>query len=278
MSTYENYNKTSGVYDNTRSAAGVEIIHQALRQSSTPIEEQRLVDAGCGTGLFSFKMLSYVKRIEAIDLNSEMLSKAKDKMVSEEAAGRISFYNISIDDLPFDNESVDSIMVNQVLHHLPENKDGLWSNHYKVFNEFSRVLKPTGTLIINRSTHEQMQNSFWFYNLIPKALKLVIEKHIDTENLFKHLKKNGFGSIEQKAPLDVIMQGNELFNVDGPFDPQWRRGDSIWSLVSDDDLNDVLEFISALKKSSKLEEYIQDKDRSRLKYGQITFTIARKIL
>ena len=266
------------MYDNTRSAAGVEIIHQALRKSSTPIENQILVDAGCGTGLFSSKMLSYVKRIEAIDLNSEMISKAKDKMVSEETAGRISFHNISIDDLPFDNESVDSIMVNQVLHHLPENKDGLWSNHYKVFHEFSRVLKPTGTLIINRSTHEQMQNSFWFYNLIPKALKLVIEKHIDTEKLFKHLKKNGFGSIEQKAPLDVIMQGNELFNVDGPFDPQWRRGDSIWSLVSDDDLNDVLEFIRALKNSSKLEEYIQDKDRSRLKYGQITFTIARKIL
>ena len=73
------------------------------------------------------------------------------------------------------------------------------------------------------------------------------------------------------------MQGDELFNVDGPFDPKWRRGDSIWSLVSDDDLNDVLEFIKALKNSSKLEEYIQDKDGSRLKYGQITFTIARKI-
>lgn len=121
-----------------------------------------------------------------------------------------------------------------------------------------------------------MQNSFWFYNLIPKALKLVIEKHIDKENLFKHLKKNGFGSIEQKAPLDVIMQGDELFNVDGPFDPQWRRGDSIWSLVSDEDLNDVLEFLKGLKNSSKLEEFIKNNDELRSKYGQITFTIARK--
>ena len=276
MSTYENYSKTSDVYDITRSAAGVEIIHQALEQSSTPIDEQILVDAGCGTGLFSSKMHSYVKRIEAIDLNSEMLSKAKAKMVSEKKAGRISFYNTSINDLPFDSESVDSIMCNQVLHHLPENKDGLWSNHYKVMHEFSRVLKPTGTLIINRCTHEQLQNGFWFYHLIPKALKLVIEKHIDNGNLIEQLKKNGFSAIEKRVPLDVIMQGDELFNVDGPFDPDWRRGDSIWSLVSDDDLNDVLEFLKGLKNSSKLKEFIQKNDEPRSKYGQITFIIARK--
>ena len=60
---------------------------------------------------FHLKMLNYVKRIEAIDLNSEMLSKAKDKMVSEEAAGRISFYNKSIDDLPFDIDGVKTLRV-----------------------------------------------------------------------------------------------------------------------------------------------------------------------
>ena len=278
MSTYENYSKTSGVYNATRSAAGVEIIHQTLEKSSTPINEQILIDAGCGTGLFSSKMLNYVKRIEAIDLNNGMLSRAKDKMASEEKAGRISFHNTSIDKLPFDNDCIDSIMVNQVLHHLPDNKDELWPNHYKVIHEFSRVLKPNGILIINRSTHEQMENSFWFYGLMPNALKSVIEKHIDTENLLKHLKKNGFGSIEEKVPSEVIMQGDELFNVDGPFDPDWRRGDSIWSLVSEDELNDVLEYLRGLKKYFKLKEYIQDKDKSRLKYGQITFTIAKKEL
>ena len=67
-----------------------------------------------------------------------------------------------------------------------------------------------------------------------------------------------------------------MFNIDGPFDPDWRRGDSIWSLVSDEDLNDVLEFLKGLKNSSKLKEFIQNNDESRLKYGQITFTIARK--
>jgi hypothetical protein len=72
------------------------------------------------------------------------------------------------------------------------------------------------------------------------------------------------------------MQGDELFNVDGPFDLQWRRGDSIWSLVLDEDLNDVLEFLKGLKNSFKLEEFIQSNDKLRSKYGQITFTIARK--
>ena len=64
------------------------------------------------------------------------------------------------------------------------------------------------------------------------------EKHIDNGNLIEQLRKNGFSAIEQRVPLDVIMQGGELFNVDRPFDPDWRRSDSIWSLVSDDDLNE----------------------------------------
>ena len=80
----------------------------------------------------------------------------------------------------------------------------------------------------------------------------MIEKHIDNGNLIEQLRKNGFSAIEQRVPLDVIMQGDELFNVDGPFDPQWRRGDSIWSLVSDDDLNDVLESSEILLNFSAL--------------------------
>ena len=117
----------------------------------------------------------------------------------------------------------------------------------------------------------------------PEALlinKVSIEQLKSNEvshySLIEQLKKNGFSAIEKRVPLDVIMQGDELFNVDGPFDSDWRRGDSIWSLVSDDDLNDVLEFLKGLKNSSKLKEFIQKNDEPRSKYGQITFIIAHK--
>ena len=156
MSTYENYHQTSQVYDKTRSAGGVKIIRSALAESKLPLEKQILVDAGCGTGLFAAEMVNYVQRVEAVDMNSGMLAKAQEKMLSEEKSGRINFHQSTIDALPFPGESVDAVMTNQVLHHLPDDGSSGWPKHYKVFQEFSRVLKPGGNLIINSCSHQQL--------------------------------------------------------------------------------------------------------------------------
>jgi len=101
MSTYENYHQTSQVYDKTRSAGGVKIIRSVLAESKLPLEKQILVDAGCGTGLFASAMVNHVQRVEAVDLNSGMLAKAQEKMLSEEKSGRINFHQSTIDELRF---------------------------------------------------------------------------------------------------------------------------------------------------------------------------------
>ena len=44
MSSYENYHKTSRVYDKTRSAGGVETILQALVAGPLPLQQQVLVE------------------------------------------------------------------------------------------------------------------------------------------------------------------------------------------------------------------------------------------
>jgi len=43
MSTYVNYHQTSQVYDKTRSADGVGIIHSALAESKLPLENKYLL-------------------------------------------------------------------------------------------------------------------------------------------------------------------------------------------------------------------------------------------
>ena len=159
MSTYENYSKTSDCYDQTRSADGVDIIKDALTNNQTPIAEQVLLDAGCGTGLFSSEMVKHVKRIEAVDLNSGMLEQAKNKLLDEQNAGRIAFHHSSIESLPLQGESVDAIMINQVLHHLPDGEEKAWQKHDEVMREFARVIKPSGTIVINRTTHEPVSDT-----------------------------------------------------------------------------------------------------------------------
>ena len=65
-----------------------------------------------------------------------MLKIAKDKMKLEEKNGLINFYISSIDSLSLDYNTADAVMINQVLHHLPDNSTRGWSHHEKVFREF----------------------------------------------------------------------------------------------------------------------------------------------
>ena len=84
MSHFENYQHVSRFYDNTRTAVGVDIIRNQLQNGELPINKQLLVDAGCGTGLYSAALVNHVRKIEAIDLNAGMLKIAKDEMKLEE--------------------------------------------------------------------------------------------------------------------------------------------------------------------------------------------------
>ena len=84
MSHFENYQHVSRFYDNTRTAVGVDIIRNQLENGELPINKQLLVDAGCGTGLYSAALVNHVRKIEAIDLNAGMLKIAKDEMKLEE--------------------------------------------------------------------------------------------------------------------------------------------------------------------------------------------------
>ena len=276
MSTYENYHKTSHVYDKTRTAGGVDIIRSALAEGALPLKEQVLVDAGCGTGLYSDALVNEVRCIEAVDLNAGMLAMAQSKLKAEEKSGRIRFHETKIDSLPLANESVDAVMLNQVLHHLPDDADSGWPEHNKVFTEFFRILKPGGCLIINSCSPEQLKLGFWFYHLIPDAVQAILEKTICIDTMAKQLQNIGFSEPRQEIPLDLTLQDEAYFRSDGVLDSDWRRGDSIWSLVSAESLSEVLEKVEVLQSTGKLESFMLQNDMPRKTSGQVTFTVARK--
>ena len=117
MSSYEDYARVSTVYNETRTAQGVEIVRRLLAKGDTALTEQTLVDAGCGTGQYSAALAGSVGRIEAVDLNPAMLAQARHKLQRQVDAGAIGLHQASIDDLPIPDGSVDAVMVNQVLHH-----------------------------------------------------------------------------------------------------------------------------------------------------------------
>ena len=276
MSHFENYQNVSRFYDNTRTAVGVNIIRNQLENGELPINKQLLVDAGCGTGLYSAALVRNVRKVEAIDLNAGMLNIAKEKMKLEKKKGLINFYISSINSLPLDNDTVDAVMINQVLHHLPDNSTSGWANHEKVFREFWRVLKSGGMLIINSCSPEQIECGFWFYNLIPEAMQKMTLKVIHLSDLNNLLKNCGFSNTVQEVNMDLVLQSDAYFYSDGIFNADWRNGDSIWSLVPEEILSEVLIKANIMHKEGELEAYLKHHDQNRKTTGQVTFSISRK--
>ena len=73
--------------------------------------------------------------------------------------------------MPFDKETFDGVMINQVLHHLPDDPAKGFPAHRRVFEEFARVLKPGGVLTVNTCSQEQLRHGYWYYDLIPKRCR-----------------------------------------------------------------------------------------------------------
>ena len=181
-----------------------------------------------------------MRKIEAVDINKGMLNLAKNKMKKEEKDGLINFYLSSICSLPIENNTADAVIVNQVLHHLPDNYVCGWEYHKKVIKEFWRVLKPGGILIINSCSPEQIECGFWFYNLIPDAMHKMKLKVLSLSEINNLLKDCGFSNTVQEVNMELILQSNNYFYVQEIFNANWRKGDSIWSLVPDEILSKVL--------------------------------------
>jgi SAM-dependent methyltransferase len=92
-----------------------------------------LVDCGAGTGQFAAEMSAYC-RVMAVDDHDESLAIAASKL------GASSVKRGSITALPLSDQSADSLTALDVLEHVEDDK--------KAMQEFARVLKPGGILII----------------------------------------------------------------------------------------------------------------------------------
>ena len=276
MSSYENYTQTSVVYDHTRVPVGLEIISAALSAGSTKPDRQILLDAGCGTGIYTFALIDQVHRVEAIDLNRSMLAVARSKMCSATEQGRIGFTRGSITQLPFKTHSVDGVMMNQILHHLPDQAGDGWPLHHQALKECARVLRQGGVLIINSCTHKQLEKGFWFYELIPNARTAVMRKVIPEKELDTLLCSVGLTLIRRMVDFDGVLQGESYFDAEAVLDYAWRKGDSIWTLASDHELQTALTRIAELSARNKLQSFMQRYDVDRPTVGQTSFSVAIK--
>ena len=273
MSAYENYTAVSADYDRTRIPVGVEIILGCLASGGRPLDSLRLLDAGCGTGSYSVALRRYAGAIDGVDLNPSMLDVARSKLDATPGCP-VALHEADIDVLPFEDVCFDAVMVNQVLHHLPDSPDDGWPVLRRVLAELARVLRPGGAAVINTCSHEQLRRGWWNAVLVPKAVESMCRRHADTQVLNRLLAEAGFAPRGRFVPTDAVMQGDAYFDGRGPLDPAWRRGDSIWSVVSKPELEQALDRIRDLDEAGALDPFVAEQDRMRPSVGQTGFHYA----
>ena len=176
MSAYENDTAVSSDYDRTRVPVGVEIILGCLASGGRPLASLRLLDAGCGTGSYSAALCRYVGAIDAVDLNPSMLGVAQSKL-DRTPGCPVTLQEAGIDTLPFEDACFDAVMVNQVLHHLPDSPQDGWPMLRRVLGEFARVVRPGGAAIINTCSHEQLRRGWWYTALVPGTFEAIGGRH-----------------------------------------------------------------------------------------------------
>ena len=170
MSTYENYSEASRHYDKTRVPIGAEILIGVLARLRRSRSGLGLLDAGCGTGAYSELVLPHVERIDAMDINPDMLAAAREKLANNTSDARVTFHQGSIKKMPFEAAYFDAVMFNQVLHHLESGQGGGFDGHQTALAEAHRVLRSDGLVVVNCTTHEQLRRGYWYMHLIPTEL------------------------------------------------------------------------------------------------------------
>lgn len=99
------------------------------------VKGKKVLDAGCGPGLYAKRLLRKGAKVEGFDVSPKSIEIAK------RIAPKASFQVASVTNIPFKRNAFDIVVCSLVLDHV--------SDINKAFKEFRRVLKPKGIVVFS---------------------------------------------------------------------------------------------------------------------------------
>jgi 2-isopropylmalate synthase len=118
-----------------------------------PIENEKILDLGCGDGTLAVEIEKFNTKVIAVDLSQSMVEKTKEK--------NIEAYVMSATDLNFNNE-FDAIFSNAVLHWVKDSKIAI--------NKINTSLKDNGRFIAEFGGYGNIK-------FLTEAMQKVFDKH-----------------------------------------------------------------------------------------------------
>ena len=274
ISSYCNYNKAFTMYDQLRQPNGLRKLLQIFQQTDMPIEKQKVLEGGFGTGAYIDHIRHYVKEIYGVEGSDEGFEQALQKTGN---ATNVYLQLGNILSLTFSNDSFRAYMVNQVLHHL-DTEPG-YPNLNVFLRESRRVLRPGGVLTINTSSQEQLNPHFgvyWNYKYIEKAVRAMQARYIPIDELISRMEKLWFADIKTTIPSGKIFHEQYYNDPYIALEPTFQKGDSVYCFLSQEEIEGANACMrSGLEDGSVYDEMKRAAERA-AEIGEAVIISARK--
>ena len=155
----------------------------------TSLSGCKVLDLGCGAGGITISLLRdfEAKMVIGVDVEPDVLKKAKDKIKKAKLEDQIKVFLVGQDKLPFKADTFDIVFSKDSIVHVPDKEN--------IFNEISRVLIPGGIFVFSDwlISHDNKPSPEMKHYLELEDLGFGMASPLRYE---KALKNCGFNSIE----------------------------------------------------------------------------------
>ena len=138
----EYFKETANMWDDIRKDYYDENLRDIITRRANIKPRDVVLDIGCGTAFLSLgvsKAVGKSGKVLCFDISEEMMKKAKENL-SNAGVSNVEFRVGDAEDIPLEDNSVDAVVGNMVLHHCPDPESAI--------KEMARVLKPNGRLVL----------------------------------------------------------------------------------------------------------------------------------
>ena len=170
---------------------------ESILSYAFPEPAGRVLDIGCGSGIYFPILAPKVERLVGIDISPEMI-RAADSLVEAKGLVNVVTQVASVMTLPFEDGGFDAVLGFDVLHHVPDPDVAM--------AEIARVLRPEGRFI---SIEPNALNPMVFIaHLIPKEERGALRRNYPWK-MWRLIKKH-LGRPSSRYVWHVTSSGNKL--------------------------------------------------------------------
>lgn len=171
----------------------------------------QVLDIAGGTGDLAYKFNQLGASVTLADINAEMLKVGRDKML-DKGITNISYSLANAEHLPFKDNSFDIVSIAFGLRNVTDKQQAL--------NDFLRVLKPGGTLLVlefsklENATIRKIYDEYSF-KILPKMGKIIADDEASYQYLAESIRKHPNQETLKEMVLSAGFNTCEYHNLSG---------------------------------------------------------------